>query len=191
MSAVTQILQAIEHGDAKATDELLPLVYQELRRLAAYKMASEASGQTLQPTALVHEAYLRLVGPSQAQQWDGRGHFFAAAAEAMRRILVDRARAKQALKRGGNLERVELDAVELPSPMPDDELLALDEALNRLATVDTRAAEMVKLCFFVGLTQEEAARELGVSLATAERVWGFARAWLLREVRKATTGTSQ
>jgi RNA polymerase sigma factor (TIGR02999 family) len=184
MSDVTQILQAIEHGDAKAANELLPLVYQELRRLAAHKMAGEAPGHTLQPTALVHEAYLRLVGPSQSEQWDGRGHFFAAAAEAMRRILVDRAREKRALKRGGDLKRVDLDGIELASPMPDDELLALDEALDRLATVDTRAAEMVKLCFFVGLTQEEAARELGVSLATAERIWAFARAWLLREVRK-------
>jgi RNA polymerase sigma factor (TIGR02999 family) len=184
MSDVTRILLAIEHGDAKASNELLPLVYQELRRLAAHKMAGEAPGHTLQPTALVHEAYLRLVSPAQGQQWDGRAHFFGAAAEAMRRILVDRAREKKALKRGGGLERVDVDAIELPSPMPDDELLVLDEALDRLATVDTRAAEMVKLCFFVGLTQEEAARELGVSISTAERVWGFARAWLLREVRK-------
>jgi RNA polymerase sigma factor (TIGR02999 family) len=184
MSDVTHILNAIEYGDAKATDELLPLVYQELRRLAAHKMSNEAAGHTLQPTALVHEAYLRLVGPGQSQQWGGRAHFFGAAAEAMRRILVDRARQKQAVKRGGKLERVDLDDVELASPMPDDELLALDEALDRLATVDTRAAEMVKLCFFVGLTQQEAARELGVSLATAERIWGFARAWLLREVKK-------
>ena len=186
MSDVTQILQAIEHGDAQAANDLLPLVYQELRRLAAHKMANEAPGQTLQPTALVHEAYLRLVGPAQSQQWDGRAHFFGAAAEAMRRILVDRAREKKALKRGGNQERVDIETLELSSPMPDDELLALDEALDRLSTVDTRAAEMVKLCFFVGLTQEEAARELGVSLATAERVWGFARAWLLREVRRRT-----
>jgi RNA polymerase sigma factor (TIGR02999 family) len=184
MSDVTQILQAIEHGDAKAANELLPLVYQELRRLAAHKMSNEAPGHTLQPTALVHEAYLRLVGPAQSQPWEGRGHFFAAAAEAMRRILVDRAREKKALKRGGNLERVDIDAVELPSPMPDEELLALDEALDRLATVDTRAAEMVKLCFFVGLTQEDAARELGVSVSTAERIWAFARAWLLREMQK-------
>jgi RNA polymerase sigma factor (TIGR02999 family) len=191
VSDVTQILHAIEHGDAKAANELLPLVYQELRRLAAHKMASEAPGHTLQPTALVHEAYLRLVGPRQSQQWDGRAHFFGAAAEAMRRILVDRAREKKALKRGGDLKRVEQDDIDLASLMPDDELMALDDALDRLATVDTRAAEMVKLCFFVGLTQEEAARELGVSLATAERVWGFARSWLLREVRKGTTGASQ
>lgn len=184
MSDVTQILYAIERGDARAAHQLLPLVYQELRRLAAHRMAQEAPNHTLQATALVHEAWLRLVPGNQSQQFEGRAHFFGAAAEAMRRILVDHARAKQALKRGGQLERVELDAVELPLPMPDDELLALDEALDRLATVDTRAAEMVKLCFFVGLTQNEAARELGVSLATAERVWGFARAWLLREMKK-------
>jgi len=183
MSDITLMLQAIEHGDAQAASQLLTLVYDELRRVAAHKMAHEAPGHTLQPTALVHEAWLHLGGDDQPT-WQNRAHFFGAAAEAMRRILVDRARAKQALKRGGDLERVDLDAIELPSPMPDDELLALDEALNRLATVDTRAAEMVKLCFFVGLTQAEAARELGVSLATAERVWGFARAWLLREVKK-------
>lgn len=188
MSQVTQILEAIQRGQSRATEELLPLVYQELRRLAAHKMAQEAPGHTLQPTALVHEAYLRLVGAGQPQQWEGRGHFFAAAAEAMRRILVDRAREKKALKRGGNLERVDIDAVELLSPMPDDELLALDEALDRLATVDTRAAEMVKLCFFVGLTQEEGAHELGISVSTAERVWAFARAWLLREVKKQRAG---
>lgn len=190
MSDVTRILNAIEHDDAKAANELLTLVYDELRRVAAHKMAHEAPRQTLQPTALVHEAWLHLGGDKQPI-WQNRAHFFGAAAEAMRRILVDRAREKQALKRGGDLKRVDLDTVELASPMPDDELLALDEALDRLSTVDTRAAEMVKLCFFVGLSQEEAARELGVSLSTAERVWGFARAWLLREVRKQTTGTPQ
>ena len=168
MSDVTRILNAIEHGDARAASELLALVYDELRRVAAHKMANEAPGQTLQPTALVHEAWLRL-GGDQQPTWQNRAHFFGAAAEAMRRILVDRARAKQALKRGGDLERVDIDAVELPSPMPDDELLALDEALNRLTTVDTRAAEMVKLCFFVGLTQEEAAHELGVAMGTVHR----------------------
>lgn len=151
--------------------------------LAAHKMASEDPGQTLQPTALVHEAYLRLLGRSAAHQWDGRGHFFAAAAEAMRRILVESARRKKRLKHGGHLERVEIDALELPLPLPDDELLALDEALNRLATIDSRTAEMVKLCFFVGLTQEQAAKELGVSVATAERLWAFARAWLFREMQ--------
>jgi RNA polymerase sigma factor (TIGR02999 family) len=185
MSDVTRILQAIEHGDTKAADELLTLVYDELRRVAAHKMAGEAPGNTLQPTALVHEAWLHL-GGNQQPTWQNRAHFFGAAAEAMRRILVDRAREKKALKRGGDLKRVDFDGIDLASPMPDDELLALDEALDRLATVDTRAAEMVKLCFFVGLTQEEAARELGVSLSTAERVWGFARSWLLREVRKGT-----
>ena len=184
MNDVTQILQAIERGDAMAANELLPLVYQELRSLAAYKMSQEAPGHTLQPTALVHEAYLRLVGPGQSQQWDGRGHFFAAAAEAMRRILVESARRKKRLKHGGQLERVDAEAVELVSPLPDDELLALDDALTRLATVDARAAEVVKLCFFVGLTQEQAGKELGISLATAERLWSFARTWLFREMQK-------
>jgi len=158
--------------------------------VAAHKMAHEARGQTLQPTALVHEAWLHL-GGDQQPTWQNRAHFFGAAAEAMRRILVDRAREKKALKRGGDLERVDIDGLELTSPMPDDELLALDEALDRLVAVDTRAAKMVKLCFFVGLTQVEAATELGISLSTAERVWGFARSWLLREVRKGTTGTAQ
>ena len=183
MSDPTPLPGAMDADDPKAVKDLLPLVYTELRRLAAHKMAREASGQTLQPTALVHEAWLHLGGDAQPI-WKNRAHFFGAAAEAMRRILVDRAREKKALKRGGDLQRVDLESVELVSPMPDDELLALDEALDRLATVDTRAAQMVKLCFFVGLTQEEAAHELGVSLATAERVWGFARSWLLREVRK-------
>ena len=182
-------MQRVEHGDPKAAAELLPIVYEELRRLAAHKMAQEAPGHTLQPTALVHEAWLQL-GGDKPPSWQNRAHFFGAAAEAMRRILVDRAREKKALKRGGDLKRVDLDAVELLAPMPGDELLALDEALDRLASVDTRAAEMVKLCFFVGLTQEESACELGVSLATAERIWGFARAWLLREIRKGTGGTS-
>ena len=162
---------------------MVPLVYNELRRLAAQKMAREAPGQTLQPTALVHEAWLRL-GADAQPRWQNRAHFFAAAAEAMRRILVDSARRKQCLKHGGQLERVDLDSVELPLPMPDDELLALDEALDRLATVDARAAEVVKLCFFVGLTQEQAAGELGVSVSTAERLWSFARAWLFREIQK-------
>jgi RNA polymerase sigma factor (TIGR02999 family) len=183
MSDVTRILQAIEHGDAKAANELLPLVYHELRRVAAYKMDSEAPGHTLQPTALVHEAWLRLGGGDQPK-WENRAHFFAAAAEAMRRILVESARRKKCLRHGGQLERFNLEAVDLPSPLPDDQLLDLDAALDRLATVDSRAAEVVKLCFFVGLTQEQAAKELGVSLATAERLWAFARAWLFREIQK-------
>jgi RNA polymerase sigma factor (TIGR02999 family) len=190
VSDVTRILEDLQGGKAASAEQLLPILYDELRKLAAYKMAQEAPGHTLQPTALVHEAWLRLLKPAEQARFENRAHFFGAAAEAMRRILVDRARQKKALKRGGDLERVDIDALELPSPMPDDELLALDDALDRLATVDTRAAEMVKLCFFVGLTQEEAARELGVSLSTAERVWVFARAWLLREVRKGTTGTT-
>jgi len=183
MSEVTRILDGLKQGDAKSTDELLPLVYQELRRLAAQRMAKEGAGHTLQPTALVHEAWLRLA-EGQNQQWDNRGHFFAAAAEAMRRILVESARRKKRLKHGGQLERVDVDAVELPSPVPDDELLALDEALDRLSTVDSRAAEVVKLCFFIGLTQEQAAKELAVSLSTAERLWSFARAWLFQEMQK-------
>ena len=184
MSDVTQILNAAARGDAKASDELLPLLYNELRRLAAYRMANEASGHTLQPTALVHEAYLRLVGSSAPQQWDGRTHFFAAAAEAMRRILVESARRKKRLKHGGEFQRVGIEGIDLPLPMPDEELLALDEALNRLNTVDERAANVVKLCFFVGMTQAEAAKELGISVATAERLWSFARAWLFREMKK-------
>src|SRR6185295_18810702 len=167
----------------KAAAKLLPLVYDELRKLATYKMANERPGQTLQPTALVHEAWLRLVG-DRAFEFENRGHFFAAAAEAMRRILVESARRKKCLKHGGLMERVDMDAVELPLPMPDDELLALDEALNRLTKVDSRAAEVVKLCFFVGLTREQAARELDMSLSTAERLWSFARAWLFREIEK-------
>ena len=183
MSQVTQILQAVEQGDARAAHELLPLVYDELRRIAAYRMASEATGHTLQPTALVHEVWLRLAG-DEAAKFQNRAHFFGAAAEAMRRILVDSARRKKCLKHGGQLERVDLYAVDVPLPMPDDELLALDDALNRLATVDARAAEVVKLCFFVGLTQEQAAREMDISLATAERLWSFARAWLFQEMQK-------
>jgi RNA polymerase sigma factor (TIGR02999 family) len=190
VSELTRILQSVEQGDASAADQLLPLVYQELRRLAAHKMAGEAPGHTLQPTALVHEAYLRLVGPGQSEQWDGRGHFFAAAAEAMRRILVESARRKKRLKHGGELRRVDMDEVELALPLPDDELLALDEALDKLATVDARAAEVVKLCFFVGLTQEQAGKELGISLATTERLWSFARAWLFQEMQRTRDGSA-
>ncbi len=183
MSEVTRILEAVQQGDPKAGEELLPLVYDELRKLAAHKLAAEAPGQTLQATALVHEAWLRIRG-SDAKTWAGRRHFFGAAAEAMRRILVETARRKKRLKHGGNVERVEMDAVDLPAPMPDDELLALDEALTRLAEVNPQAAELVKLCFFVGLTQEQAAKELGVSVSTVERLWAYARAWLFRALHQ-------
>lgn len=189
MSEVTQILEAIQQGKPKAAEELLPLVYNELRKLAAQKMASERPGQTLQPTALVHEAWLRLVG-DRAFEFENRAHFFGAAAEAMRRILVESARRKKRLKHGAELERVDVDAVELALPMPNDELLALDGALDRLSTLHVRAAEVVKLCFFVGLTQEQAARELDMSLSTVERLWSFARAWLYREMQK-TGDTSE
>ena len=175
----------MQQGDSKAAEELIPLVYSELRRLAAQKMAREAPGHTLQPTALVHEVWLRL-GADAQPRWQNRAHFFAAAAEAMRRILVDSARRKQCLKHGGQLERVDLDSVELPLPIADDELLALDEALNRLASVESRAAEVIKLCFFLGLTQEQAAKELEISVSTAKRLWLFARAWLFREMKKST-----
>jgi RNA polymerase sigma factor (TIGR02999 family) len=162
---------------------VVPLIYNELRRLAAQKMAHQAPGQTLQPTALVHEAWLRLGGEDQPL-WQNRAHFFAAAAEAMRRILVDSIRKKQSVKHGGHLQRVDLDAVALPLPIPDDELIALDEALDRLATVHARAAEVVKLCYFVGLTHEQTAQELDISLSTVERLWSFARAWLHREMHR-------
>jgi len=183
MPEITQILTGLARGENLRAAELLPLVYEELRRLAAWQLRNEPPNQTLQATALVHEAYLRLVG-TEDPNWDGRKHFFGAAAEAMRRILVENARRKKRLKRGGDLERVDLDAVDLPAPMADDELMALDAALDRLAEADPRAAELVKLCFFVGLTQEQAARELGVSVSTVERTWAFARAWLFREIQR-------
>ena len=189
MSEVTKLLAAVENHQPRAAEELLPLIYDELRRLAAWRLANESPGQTLQATALVHEAYLRLVG-NEDSQWNGRRHFFGAAAEAMRRILVENARRKKRLKRGGQLERVELDGLEIPAPLPDDDLLALDEALDRLATTDPRAAELVKLCFFIGLTQEQAAKELGISISTVERTWAFARAWLFREMQKTKSGTA-
>jgi RNA polymerase sigma factor (TIGR02999 family) len=170
-------------GDSQTAETLLPRVYAELRRLAASKLAQERPGQTLQATALVHEAWLRLQG-DPGQCWDGRRHFFAAAAEAMRRILIDNARRKQRLKHGGQLQRVEVEEVDLPAPMPDDELLALDDALQRLEQAHPEAAQLVKLCFFVGLTQEQAAQELGISVSTLERTWAFARAWLFREIKK-------
>ncbi len=183
VSAITLILNAVEQGDPTAAAELLPLVYDELRRLAAWHLANERPGQTLQATALVHEAYLRLVGEDDPR-WQGRRHFFGAAAEAMRRILVENARRKKRQKHGGRLERVDVADVNIASPVPDDELLTMDEALDRLAEVDPRAAELVNLCFFVGLTQEQAAKELGVSISTVERTWAFARAWLFREIEK-------
>jgi RNA polymerase sigma factor (TIGR02999 family) len=185
MSDVTRILESIQSVDPKAAEELLPIVYEELRRLAAGKMALERPGQTLQATALVHEAWIRLVGSGEQPRFENRAHFFGAAAEAMRRILVESARRKQRFKRGGRSEKVNIDELEIPLPMPDDELLALDEALGRLATVNARSAEVVKLCFFIGLTQEQAAHELGISHSTAERLWSFARAWLFREMQKA------
>ena len=183
MADITHILEALQQGDTQAAAELFPLVYAELRRVAGYKMAREAPGHTLQPTELVHEAWLRLAGHQQ-QSWQNRAHFFGAAAEAMRRILVDRARRRQRLKRGGEWVRVEADEMDIAAPTRDEELLAVDEALDRLAAFDSRAAEVVKLCFFVGLTQEQAAKELGLSLSTIERTWTFARSWLYREIHE-------
>jgi RNA polymerase sigma factor (TIGR02999 family) len=183
MTEFTRILNAIEKGDAKATDELLPLVYEELRRLAARKISHEAPGQTLQATALVHEAYIRLVG-SENQNWNSRTHFFSAAAEAMRRILIDNARRKQRLKRGGAEKRVELDGEEIAIEEPSTDIIALDEALVRLAEEDPVKAELVKLRYFSGLTVEQAAEILGISRATAERYWSYARAWLFHEINK-------
>jgi RNA polymerase sigma factor (TIGR02999 family) len=179
MSEVTRILSAIEQGDPHAAEQLLPLVYDELRRLAAQKMAQERPGQTLDATGLVHEAYLRLVGAEQGQQWTGHGHFFAAAAQAMRNILVDNARRKQRNKHGGGRHRVALDEA-LPARPDDDGLLALDEALSRLAAEDPEAAHVVQLRYFAGLSIEDAARALGISRAYAYRQWTFARAWLLQ-----------
>ena len=183
MSDVTRILSAIEQGDPKAAEGLLPLVYEELRNLASQRLAQEKPGQTLQSTALVHEAYLRLVGPEEAPRWDSRGHFFAAAAEAMRRILVDNARRKRSEKHGGQLERLNLDAVEIAAKTPSEDLLALDEALTKLAAEDPVKAELVKLRYFAGLSEEEAARALGISRATAHRHWHYAKVWLFSELR--------
>jgi RNA polymerase sigma factor (TIGR02999 family) len=181
VSDVTRILEAIEHGNSKAADDLLPLVYQELRKLAAYKMAHKAPGQTLQPTALVHEAWLRLAG-NQKGRWDGRAHFFAAAAEAMRRILIDKARCRCAVRHGGGQQRVELEDVGAALPADDDQLLAVNEALDKLATQNKLEAELVKLRYFVGLTLAEAAKVLGISTRTADNYWAHARAWLYREL---------
>jgi RNA polymerase sigma factor (TIGR02999 family) len=182
MSDVTRILSRIDSGDPAAADQLLPLVYEELRKLAVGRLALETPGQTLQATALVHEAYLRLVESDRAQPWNSRGHFFAAAAEAMRRILVEKARYKQREKRGGCLERVEFPTEGVPDTPHDGQLLLLDEALNRLASVRPQAAKLVKLRFFAGLPMGEAADNIGLSERTARRLWVFAQAWLRREV---------
>jgi RNA polymerase sigma factor (TIGR02999 family) len=186
MSEVTRILSAIAQGDPHAASQLLPLVYDELRKLAAQKLAQEQPGQTLQPTALVHEAYLRLVGDEHESHWDNRGHFFAACAEAMRRILIDNARRKQCQKHGGGLARQELDPDQLLAPAIREDLLALDEALTRLAAVNPQAAQLVQLRYFAGLPIPEAAPILGISPRSADRLWAYARAWLHQEI----TGTA-
>jgi RNA polymerase sigma factor (TIGR02999 family) len=183
MADVTRILAAVENGDPSAAEQVLPLVYDELRRLAAQRLAQEKPGQTFQATALVHEAYLRLLGPEGAQQhWNSRGHFFAAAAEAMRRILIESARSKAREKRGGDWRRVDFEELDAASSVTPDQLLALDEALARLATIDQLAGNLVKLRYFAGLALDEAAAALDVSTATAYRHWAFARAWLHTEL---------
>jgi len=180
---VTQILEAVRAGNEKASEELLPLVYHELRRLAAAKMAHAAPGQTLQPTALVHEAWLRLIGEQQ-EHWNSRGHFFAAAAEAMRRILVERARRRSAEKHGGGLRRVDLDQVDIAEEANSDLLIVLDEALTALSERDPTAAQLIKLRFFAGFPNAQAAEMLGVPERTAKRAWAYARAWLYQEITK-------
>ena len=187
---ITRLLEEMRGGDPEVAEELLSHVYRHLRALAAAKMAQEAPGQTLQPTALVHEAWLRLGGDG-GQRFPGRAYFFAAAGEAMRRILVEAARRKKRVRHGGNLARVDIENVDLAAPLPDDDLLALDEALTQLAESQPRAAHLVKLCFFVGLTQEQAAKELGISVATVERTWAFARAWLFRETQNSRSPPAQ
>jgi RNA polymerase sigma factor (TIGR02999 family) len=184
MTEVTRILSAIEQGDPQAAEQLLPLVYDELRKLAAQRLAHEKPGQTFQATALVHEAYLRLIGP-EMPSWNGRGHFFSAAAEAMRRILIENARRKQSAKHGGALHRVDLDGVDVPTCAPSEDVLALDDALSKLAAEDPAKAELVKLRFFGGLSVEDAGRVLGISRATADRYWSYARVWLYSELNEA------
>jgi RNA polymerase sigma factor (TIGR02999 family) len=184
VSEITRILEGVQRGDPGAAGELLPLVYDELRRLAAAKMAHEAPGQTLQPTALVHEAWLRLSGKDNSA-WNGRAHFFGAAAEAIRRILIENARRKHALRHGGGQARVDAAEVELAAPGKSDELLAVNDALEKLAAHDGRKAELVKLRYFVGLTTEEAAEVLGISVPTADRWWNFSRAWLFEEIERS------
>jgi RNA polymerase sigma factor (TIGR02999 family) len=184
MSEVTRILAAIEEGDPHAAEQLLPLVYDELRKLAARKLAHEQPGQTLQATALVHEAYLRLVDVEKAQQWNSRGHFFAAAAEAMRRILINRARDKGRQKRGGGAQRLDLDHLSVADQASEEEALAVDEALQRLEQHNKPCADLVKLRFYTGLTMDEAAAALGIAPRTAHRYWAFARAWLYDALRQ-------
>ncbi len=184
MNEVTRVLSAIEQGDAHAAGRLLPLVYDELRRLAAQRLSCERPGQTLEATGLVHEAYLRLVGAEEEKRWDNRGHFFAAAAEAMRRILVEDARRKRSGKHGGGMIRQDLDGIQLAAPEVGEDLLALDEALSRLAEKDPIKAELVKLRHFAGLTVDQAAHALGISPATADRYWAYARAWLHAEISR-------
>ncbi len=184
MSEVTRILSAIEQGDPHAAHELLPLVYEELRQLAAHKLAHEKPGQTLQATALVHEAYLRLVDTEKVQHWNSRGHFFAAAAEAMRRILIEHARGKAREKRGGDWQRVDFEELDVTTSIAPEQLVALDDALARLADLDHLAGELVKLRYFAGLALDQAAAALGVSTATAYRHWAYARAWLHSELLK-------
>ncbi len=183
MTDVTRVLSAIEQGDPCAAEQLLPLVYEELRKLAGQRLARESPGQTLQATALVHEAYLRLVDPNDAKPWNGRRHFFGAAAEAMRRILVENALRKASEKHGGKLQRAELPESRLVAPAISEDLLALDEALSQLAQTDAVAAELVKLRYFAGLTSEQAAATLGLSSTTADRTWAYARAWLQKKLR--------
>jgi RNA polymerase sigma factor (TIGR02999 family) len=187
MSEVTRIINAIEQGDPSEASKLLPLIYDELRKLAAQKMACEKPGQTLQATALVHDAYLRLVGTEPKKPWGGRGHFFAAAAEAMRRILVENARRKGRAKHGGGRKKVELDPELVFASEPDDEVVALDDALEKLAKIDPIKARLVELRYFAGLTVDDAARILNISPSTADRHWTYARAWLRREVQRTTS----
>lgn len=189
MTYVTQILSQIEQGDPQAADRLLPLVYDELRKLAAHKMAQEAPGQTLQPTALVHEAYLRLVDTERAQHWDSRGHFFAAAAEAMRRILVERARRKRSLREGGGLRQRDIEVDQLGHSGAVEDVLAIDEALEKLTRENPSVAKLVELRYFAGLTLEEAASALNVSTRTAYRYWAYARAWLRNEIGSGALDT--
>ncbi len=187
MSEVTRILHSLDSGNAQAADELLPLVYEELRKLAAAKMAHEPANQTLQPTALVHEAWLRLTGKEDVK-WNGRAHFFGAAAEAMRRILVDNARRKHAARHGGNQQRLNVEDIEIAAPEKEAELLAINESLEKLAALDKQKAELVKLRYFVGLTIEESAAILGVSVPTANRWWTYARAWLYQQIQGDDAG---